>query len=167
MFSSNDVDTDTWTSSWEAASSWQPTFLPSSSWEGGWAILIILGGCWWIFFIILGGWVTGWVAWLKVFLHQVGSKASLVHLSGHQVAWIKKNGNCRLELRLYVCKNHIILMPLLIGRFLYLKNWFLQLLHGFKLFHFLHWFRNGFCFPSRVIFTATSSHPNVHLHCKS
>ena len=31
------------------------------------------------------------------------------------------------------------------------KIWFLQLLHGFKMFHFIHWFQNSFCFRSTTI----------------
>ena len=99
IFQSIFVGPDTWTSSWEVASSWQRTFSPLSSWEGG-LIFVILG--WSLssweggsIFIILGWYLSSWkgglitshwVLWETVFLHQVGSKASLEHLSGHQVA---------------------------------------------------------------------------------
>ena len=38
-----------------------------------------------------------------------------------------------------VCGSRVILIE---------KIWFLQLLHGFKMFHFVPWFQNSFCFCS-------------------
>ena len=47
-----------------------------------------------------------------------------------------------------------MIMSLLVSqsRVILIKNiWFLQLLHGFKMFHFVHWFQNSFCFCSTTI----------------
>ena len=41
-----------------------------------------------------------------------------------------------------------------LGGFLFWWKLEFQLLHGFKLFHFVHWFRNSFCFRSQMIFYA-------------
>ena len=47
-----------------------------------------------------------------------------------------------------------MIMSLLVSqsRVILIKNiWFLQLLHGFKMFHFVPWFQNSFCFCSTTI----------------
>ena len=41
-----------------------------------------------------------------------------------------------------------------LGWFLFWWKLEIQLLHGFKLFHFVHWCRNRFCFRSQMIFYA-------------
>ena len=44
-----------------------------------------------------------------------------------------------------------------LGWFLFWWKMEFQLLHGFKLFQFVHWFQNSFCFCSRMIFYAVCS----------
>ena len=54
---------------------------------------------------------------------------------------------------LIVVENQLIYMYIyLLGGFLFWWKLEFQLLHGFKFFHFVHWFRNSFCFCSQMIF---------------